>query len=146
MADSTRKKIITAIGAAFDDATIWGVYPTVMYAQQTVVPADLPTVIVTPDVEEAQRRYGQDLMTMPVVVSLAASTVGRPVVAATEDMLAFLRETVPTILATGIPGLEDVQYARGGVEEWPELGAQSALAMAVFNVIYATAANRSTYQ
>lgn len=143
MADSTRKLIIIAIGSAFDNVQIFGQFPTVFYAQQSLIPEELPAVIVTPDVEEGTRRYGQDLLTMPVIVSATVAVSGRPVVEATEDLLALLRETVPRALEAGIGALEDIQYKRGGVEEWPEVGGQSATVFGEFHAIYTTDANQS---
>ena len=143
MPDPTRKRIIAAIAAAFDSVRIYGLQPQVYLAQQSLSPPDLPAIIITPGIEEAERRYGEDLLTMPVTVSATAPLYGHPVVYATEELLALIRETVPGAMSAGITTLEDIRYTRGGVEEWPEPGGQTATVFAEFAVIYTTSANSS---
>lgn len=140
MADTIRRQILDALGVRAAQVRLPGgtAALNICYARQTLAAAELPALVITPQEESAERRYGQDLITMPVSVSVAAVLGAFEPLTLAEAILGELRSVFPAPLE----GLaEDIRYAEGGVNEWPERQDQAIVVTAVFNIVYSTAAN-----
>ena len=97
----------------------------------------LPVITVMPGVEEAERsRYGSTLCTMPVDIScLISFGENNP----SELGEAVLGELITATLSSLPADAEDMEYAGGGILEYPDqMGQRTLTAGIVINVKYET--------
>lgn len=99
--------------------------------------SDLPCAVILPGMEEAERVYGEQRITMPVSIH-AVQVVG-------DNEAGSLAETLLGELISDVVGgkesvsrADDIRYVSGGVETWPEQNEQALSVQIDIEVQYST--------
>ena len=147
--NSIREQIILAIISNLADITIANGYGTdigknVERAKFGLTEGELPSVVVWPQAEEANKIHGKTRITMPVKMeglSLFTDIQNPSVIC--ELMLGDIRKRMEAQGSTNnvADGLaESIEYSAGGTDEYPEPGHDRVGVYAVFNIMYKTVA------
>lgn len=119
------------------------VEPNVYWARQSLKPeTEVPAVVITPDVEEGDRSFAEDLLTMPVIVDLVCLLGNHNAVDLSEYLLAEMRKGIPLDDPTFNGLAINTRYVGGGVEDYPEEDDQALVVKARFEIKYETIANK----
>lgn len=143
MADTIRERIIQAVATRAGAILVSGGYKTdcglhVFRVRKALDPAeDLDAVVIWPDPEESTRSYGIDTHVMPVrLQGIALFGEVNPSVIS-ERILGDLIKAMTVSDPTG--GLaEDIEYATGGSDDYPDEGEITVGCEATFKIKYKT--------
>jgi len=144
---STRAQILQAIGENCQN--LLALLPTgteaeasIYWARRQLKPTELPALVITPGIETAERDYGNDILAMPVTISVAVLLGAHNALDLGEMLLAELRTVVPGADPTFNGLATDTVYTEGGVEDYPENQEQALVVNATFTITYETSANQ----
>ena len=143
--DTIRERIIKAVIAKLAGATLSNDYATniganVNRAVKHHDPDDLPACVVWPQAEEVTRKVGGKVhLTMPVrIEGIAAYGSANPSVVAERilgDLIKIMTDRTTIATTTNSLG-DDVEYAMGGTDEYPDEETKTVGASALFNISY----------
>jgi hypothetical protein len=115
--------------------------PEVYWARNRLSVEELPGAVVTPGAESAERKYGVDVMTREVTISLVCLVGNHNPLDLSEVLLGGLKTQIPGDDMT-LGGLaQDMTYSGGGVIDYPERDEQGLSVYATFEVEYHTEIN-----
>lgn len=145
MADTIREKIIAAICAGVEDISIENGYNTdagkfVKRGQRIVDQDQFPAIAVMPFIEENEPLPGKNNLSMRVRVDGALKFGSQNPSIMAEKLLGDIIYRMTNTSLDSIHGgyAVKVQYAEGGIDDYPEPGQYSVAVHATFNISYKT--------
>ena len=145
--ETIREQIIAAIVTAAADILVASGYNTgmgahVFRAQSKIDPGSLPAVVIWPQPETTERKYGMCINIMPVKLEgLAVYGSDNPSVISEQilgDLIIFMTGRGDHITRVTDDLATDIAYTGGGTETYPEGPEDVAGAFATFNIKYET--------
>lgn len=117
MADTVRENIIQGLVDQMETLTSRG-YGNVHRGRTYFEYEDLPCMAILPGVETAERFYGEQQLTMPVVIHAIQVIGDKNVSELAETMLGSLIDAVIGN-SSNISSINDIYYVEGGIEDYP---------------------------
>lgn len=136
MAATIREQIIEDIKTQLETLTSSG-YGYAYRGRTWFAHSDLPAMALLPGIETAERMYGQQRCTMPVMVhAIQVSGDNEPSVLAE----AILGDLIHCLIGgmDNIGNIDDIRYIGGGVEDWPSEDEQALVVQINLEVDYTT--------
>ena len=145
MSDTIREIIIQNIIARMASIRIAGGYNTdvgrnVERARKIISADDLPSCIVWPGMETAEKKYGLTVCTMPVTVEGIIEFGAENPSVVSERILGDLIKNILSPLWSRSPDyISSIAYISGGTDSYPDEENMTVGAMALFHIVYSTA-------
>jgi len=145
MSDTIRELIIQDIIARLGVITVANGYNTgigvnVQRAKKAIDEDDVPVCNVWPRPETSEKRYGQELCTMPVLIEGVMEFGSENPSVVSERILGDLKKAMGDLAwLQSLDYIDSIAYVSGGSESYPDEEDVTVGAMAVFNISYMTA-------
>lgn len=146
MSDTIRECIIQDVIARLAGITVANGYSTgiganVLRAKKVIDEDDIPSCNVWPRPETAQKRYGQDVCVMPILIEGIMEFGAENPSVISERILGDLKKAIGDPAWSRSPDyIDSIAYVSGGTENYPDEEDITVGATALFNVAYNTVA------